>query len=45
MDFIDVVKNHAAQVISRKDNIATEEGTKTALIMRFFQLRKERSIA
>ncbi|MGI5892482.1 MAG: type I restriction endonuclease [Bacillota bacterium] len=37
MDFIDVVKNHAAQVISRKDNIATEEGTKTSLIMPFFQ--------
>ena len=38
MDFIDLVKQHSQRVKSLKDNIATEEATKTSLIMPFFAM-------
>lgn len=38
MDFIDQVKQFSKRVASLKDNIQTEEATKTSLIMPFFSL-------
>lgn len=38
MDFIDQVKQFSKRVASLKDNIQTEEATKTSLIMPFFAL-------
>jgi len=38
MDFIDQLKQFSAQVEKRKDNILTEEATKTSMIMPFFQM-------
>lgn len=38
MDFIDKIKQHSKQVEIKKDNLLTEEATKTALIMPFFNL-------
>lgn len=37
MDFIDVIKQFAQRIESVKDSIITEEATKTAMIMPFFQ--------
>ena len=37
MDFIDLLKQFAARAEKLKDNIQTEEATKTSLIMPFFQ--------
>lgn len=36
MDFIDILKQFAAQAIKKKDQLQTEEATKMALIMPFF---------
>lgn len=38
MDFIDQLKQFSKRVESLKDNIQTEEATKTSLIMPFFSL-------
>ena len=38
MDFIDKIKQHSKRINSIKDNLSTEEATKTALIMPFFNL-------
>ncbi len=38
MDFIDQIKTHAKTILSLKDKIQTEEGTKNALIMPFIQI-------
>ena len=38
MDFIDQIKQFSKRVESMKDNISTEEATKTSLIMPFFAL-------
>ena len=38
MDFIDRLKQYSKRVESLKDNIQTEEATKTSLIMPFFSL-------
>ena len=38
MDFIDQIKQFSKRVASLKDNIQTEEATKTSLIMPFFSL-------
>lgn len=38
MDFIDQLKQFASRVENLKDQIATEEATKTSLILPFFQL-------
>ncbi|MDY4105932.1 MAG: endonuclease, partial [Oscillospiraceae bacterium] len=38
MDFIDQLKQYAKKVESMKDALQTEEATKTALIMPFFQM-------
>lgn len=37
MDFIDSLRQHSARVSKMKDQIQTEEATKTSLIMPFFQ--------
>ncbi len=37
MDFIDIIKSFSERAKSIKDNILTEEATKTSLIMPFFQ--------
>ena len=38
MDFIDKIKQHSQRIEMVKGNLATEEATKTALIMPFFSL-------
>lgn len=38
MDFIDKVRQYSKRINSIKDNLSTEEATKTALIMPFFDL-------
>lgn len=38
MDFIDEIKQFSKRVDSLKDNLTTEEATKTSLIMPFFAL-------
>lgn len=38
MDFIDQLKQFSARVAKMKDNIQTEEATKTSIIMPFFQM-------
>lgn len=38
MDFVDKVKQHSNRIEMIKDNLLTEEATKTALIMPFFNL-------
>lgn len=38
MDFIDKVKQLSTRISTMKDNISTEEATKTSMIMPFFQL-------
>jgi hypothetical protein len=38
MDFIDQLKQFSTRIIKMKDNIQTEEATKTSMIMPFFQM-------
>ncbi len=38
MDFIDKIKLFSKKIEKLKDNIKTEEGTKTSIIMPFFSL-------
>lgn len=38
MDFIDRIKQFSTRINSMKDNISTEEATKTSMIMPFFQI-------
>lgn len=38
MDFIDRIRQFATRIESMKDNISTEEATKTSMIMPFFQI-------
>ncbi|BAL83663.1 hypothetical protein SELR_19550 [Selenomonas ruminantium subsp. lactilytica TAM6421] len=38
MDFIDKIKQFSARINTMKDNISTEEATKTSMIMPFFQI-------
>ena len=38
MDFIDEIKQFSKRVDGLKDNLTTEEATKTSLIMPFFAL-------
>ena len=38
MDFIDKIKQFSTRINTMKDNISTEEATKTSMIMPFFQL-------
>ena len=38
MDFIDKIKQFSKRIESLKDNLSTEEATKTSLIMPFFSL-------
>lgn len=38
MDFTDELKNFSLRVSSLKDNLATEESTKTSIVLPFFQL-------
>lgn len=36
MDFIDKLRQHAKKIEIMRDNLLTEEATKTALVMPFF---------
>ena len=38
MDFIDKLRQHAKKIEIMRDNLLTEEATKTALVMPFFSL-------